>query len=113
VTDLQTRLELLSYFATMKKGGCIYFMTNANNKVLYVGVTSDLITRVYQHKTKVFPNSFTAKYNCIKLVYYESFHTIEEAIGREKNIKDWKREWKNELVSKMNPHWEDLDNELI
>ncbi len=97
----------------MKKGGCVYFMANANNEVLYVGVTSDLITRVYQHKTKVFPKSFTAKYNCNKVVYYESFHTIEEAIAREKNIKNWRREWKDELISKMNPEWKDLTDELV
>ena len=86
-------------FAIMKKGGCIYFMTNAHHTALYVGVTSDLISRVNQHKTKEFPKSFTAKYNCNKLVYYESFHTIEDAIARKKNIKDWKREWKDALVN--------------
>ena len=87
-------------------------MANSHNKVLYVGITSELILRVNQHKTKAFPNSFTAKYNCDKLVYYESFHTIEEAIAREKNIKDWKREWKDELINKMNPEWNDLYGEL-
>jgi len=87
-------------------------MTNARNKALYVGVTSDLIVRVYQHKTKAFPNSFTAKYNCHKIVYYESFHTIEEAITREKVIKDWKREWKDALVNAGNPEWRDLYDEL-
>ena len=97
----------------MKKGGNIYFMTNAHNNVLYVGCTSDLIVRMHQHKTKVFPRSFTAKYNCDKLVCYESFHTIEEAIAREKNLKDWKREWKDVLVNKMYPKWKDLYNTLL
>ena len=87
-------------------------MTNAHNNVLYIGVTSELITRVHQHKTKAFPKSFTAKYNCDKLVYYESFHTIEEAIAREKEIKKWKREWKDELVNKTNPKWKDLFDDL-
>ena len=88
-------------------------MSNAHNNVRYVGVTSDLIVRVHQHKTKVFPNSFTAKYNCHKIVYYESFHTIEEAIAREKNIKDWNREWKDALVNAVNPEWKDLYDELL
>ena len=87
-------------------------MTNAHNKVLYVGVTADLIVRVHQHKTKAFPKSFTAKYNCDKLVYFESFHTIEEAIAREKKIKDWKREWKDALVNAANPQWRDIYDEL-
>lgn len=92
----------------MERGGCIYFMTNAHNNVLYLGVTSDLYIRIRQHKNKEFTNSFTAKYNSNKLVYYESYSTIEEAIGREKNIKNWKREWKEELINTMNPDWKDL-----
>jgi len=88
-------------------------MSNTHNNVLYIGVTSDLIVRVYQHKTKVFPNSFTAKYNANKLVYYESFHTIDEAIAREKNIKDWNREWKDALVNSSNPEWKDFYEELL
>ena len=96
----------------MEKGGCIYFMTNKNNEVLYVGVTSDLKVRIYQHKTKEFQNSFTAKYNCNKLVFYEAFSSIEEAIAREKNIKNWKREWKNKLIESTNPNWDDLSEEV-
>ena len=105
-------MRSFSIFAIMKKGGCVYFMTNAQNKVLYVGVTSDLITRVHQHKTKAFANSFTAKYNCDKLVYYESFHMIEEAIAREKIIKKWERDWKDALVNEANSAWKDLYDEL-
>ena len=67
----------------MEKGGCIYFMTNEYHNVLYLGVTSDLKIRVYQHKTKKYPHSFTARYNCNKLVYFEVFSTIEEVIARE------------------------------
>ena len=111
--DIRAVLQRSAFtFAVMKKGGCIYFMANANNKVLYVGVTSYLIVSVYQHKTKAFPISFTGKYNCFKLVYYESFQTIEEAIAREKNIKQWKREWKDELINKINPGWNDIFDEL-
>lgn len=78
--------------------------------MLYVGVTSDIKIRVHQHKSKYYPSSFTAKYNCTKLVYFECFLSIEEAIAREKNIKNWKRVWKNELINKSNPNWDDLSN---
>jgi len=96
----------------MEKGGCIYFMTNTYNTVLYLGVTSDLQTRIYQHKYKEYLYSFTARYNCNKLVYFEVFSNIEEAIAREKNLKNWKREWKNDLISKVNPEWNDLSYEV-
>jgi putative endonuclease len=92
----------------MQKGGWVYFMANQHNNVLYVGVTSELNLRVQQHKAKANPKSFTAKYNCDKLVYFESYASIEEAISREKNIKNWKREWKDQLVNKSNPKWIDL-----
>lgn len=68
----------------MKHGGCIYILTNTHNTVLYTGVTSDLQKRIWQHTNKEFLSSFTSKYNCDKLVYYENFIRIEEAIAREK-----------------------------
>ena len=67
----------------MERGGCIYIITNSFNSVLYIGVTSDLYSRIYDHKNKKYPESFAAKYNCNKLVYYEMFPSVEEAIGRE------------------------------
>jgi len=70
-----------------QRGGCVYIMTNARHTVLYTGVTSDLVSRVWQHKNKVYPDSFTAKYSCVKLVYYEFYSHIEEAISAEKLIK--------------------------
>jgi putative endonuclease len=96
----------------MKKGGIAYILTNAHHTVFYVGSTSEPITRMYQHKNKVFRHSFTAKYNCDILVYYESFHTIDEAIARERQLKNWKRDWKIELINKLNPGWKDLSGEL-
>ena len=71
----------------MQKDGCIYILTNKNNTVLYNGVTSDLQTRLYEHQTNKYSNSFTAKYSIYKLVYFEAFHSIEEAIDSEKQIK--------------------------
>ena len=92
----------------MERGGCVYILTNYSHTVLYIGVTSDLYSRIIQHKEKFYPNSFTAKYNCCKLVYYEQFITIEEAIGKEKQLKNWKRAWKINLINSENPNWEDL-----
>ena len=83
----------------------VYFMANNHNTVLYVGVTNNLERRVWEHKNKVNKKSFTYKCNCHKLVYYEVFANIEYAIVREKQLKNWKREWKNELINKQNPEW--------
>ena len=95
----------------MKRGGCVYIMTNVFNTVFYIGVTSDLFVRVTQHKDKIYPRSFTAKYNCNKLVYYCFYSTIEEAIAVEKQMKAWNREWKINLIVKNNPQWTDLYQE--
>ena len=92
----------------MQYGGTVYILTNVHHEVLYIGVTSDLFTRIPEHIMKVYPNSFTAKYNCNKLVYYETFGRIEDAIAREKRLKKWNRSWKNKLISDMNPEWKDL-----
>ncbi len=83
-------------------------MSNKSNTVIYTGVTSKLAERVIQHKTKKHPNSFTARYNTNKLVYYEEFETIGEAINREKQIKSGSRRKKIELINAVNPGWADL-----
>ena len=70
----------------MEKGGTVYILTNRYNRVFYTGVTSDLFNRITEHKSHKYPKSFTAKYNVEKLVYFEGFHSIEEAIDREKQI---------------------------
>jgi len=85
----------------------VYIMTNEHNSVLYTGVTNDLRRRVYEHKDKV-ADGFTKKYNVIKLVYYEVFADAENAIIREKQIKDGPRRKKVELIRRMNPAWVDL-----
>jgi putative endonuclease len=96
----------------MKKGGCIYIMTNERNTTLYVGVSGDLYVRVVEHKEKKYPESFTARYNLTKVVYYESFYSIEEAIAREKQIKAGSRRYKEKLINSMNPTWKDLFEEI-
>jgi putative endonuclease len=97
----------------LQQGGCVYIMTNKMHTVLYVGVTSDLTGRVWQHKNKFYPNSFTAKYNCEKLVYYFFYSRIEEAIGVEKALKGGSRKNKINLINSMNPEWVDLYDGLI
>lgn len=89
-------------------GGSIYIITNKNNTTLYVGVTSDLQARIWEHQNKVYPKSFSARYNLNKLIYYEHFSSIQEAIDREKYIKGKVRTWKEELIAKKNPEWSDL-----
>jgi len=86
----------------------VYIITNQNNTVLYTGVTSNLVKRIYQHKTKLYKKSFASKYNCEKLVYYLEFNTIEEAIIKEKQIKASNRLKKEKLIISINPNWEDL-----
>lgn len=88
--------------------GFVYIMTNNNNSALYTGVTRDLTERVNQHKVKKHPDSFSARYNICKLVYYERFGTIGEAIKREKQIKAGSRKKKIDLINSLNPDWDDL-----
>lgn len=87
----------------MVRGGFAYIMSNKYNTVIYTGSTADLRIRVIQHQTKEFPNSFTARYNIDKLVYYEHFELIGEAIARETQIKSWSRIKKEKLVNTINP----------
>lgn len=83
-------------------------MTNKTNSVLYVGVTYNIEERAKEHKLKKYPESFTAKYNCNKFVYFEEHYIAETATKRERQLKKWKREWKINLVTDMNPCWIDL-----
>ena len=96
----------------MERGGYIYILTNKSNNVLYTGVTSNLYNRIFEHKNKIHPQSFTARYNADKLVYYEFHLTIVEAIAREKQIKNGSRKKKLDLINLKNPRWYDLYNEL-
>ena len=89
----------------------IYILTNKYNKVLYVGVTNDLIRRIYEHKNNLV-DGFTAKYKVHKLVYYDYTEEVMSALIREKQIKGWTREKKINLIESMNPNWKDLWLEL-
>jgi putative endonuclease len=84
-------------------------MTNTHNGTLYIGVTSDLKKRIYEHKNKLHPESFTSQYNINKLVYYEYTNNIESALQREKQLKNWTRKWKLDLIESTNPTWKELE----
>ncbi len=86
----------------------VYIMANKSNSVLYVGCTNNIDERIKEHKLKVYPKSFTAKYNCDKLVYFEEYQDGAEASKRESQMKKWKREWKENLIVEMNRSWSDL-----
>ena len=85
----------------------VYLLTSKRYGVLYTGMTSDLIKRIYEHKSS-FVSSFTSKYKVHQLVYYEIHNDVMEAIKREKNIQAWKRDWKIRLIEENNPEWKDL-----
>ena len=85
----------------------VYITTNKNNTVLYTGVTNNLERRMHEHKTKA-NRGFTSKYNVYKLVYFEHFTDINQAIAREKQLKKWRRQWKEALINANNPNWNDL-----
>ena len=82
-------------------------MTSINNSALYIGVTNNLMRRLYEHKNKLI-KGFSEKYNCTKLVYFEETDDVSVAIMREKQLKKWRREKKNKLIEKENPNWDDL-----
>ncbi len=98
IKNILTKLETYS----------VYIITNKPEGVLYIGVTKDLKRRIRQHKNKVHPTTFSARYNLNILVYFENHENKESALLREKRMKKWNRDWKVELIEKINPHWEDL-----
>ena len=96
----------------IEKAYYVYLLTNWNNKVMYVGITNDLQRRVYEHKEKRV-KGFTEKYNVNKLVYYEQTLDINVALNREKEIKKWRREKKDNLVENTNSSWRDLSEDFL
>jgi putative endonuclease len=90
----------------------LYILASKKNGTLYIGVTNNLLKRVYEHKNNIM-GGFTEKYNVHNLVYYETYSNIYDAIAREKRMKKWERKWKIELIEKSNPQWKDLYCDMI
>jgi putative endonuclease len=100
--DAQTKLEMPAAF--------VYILSNKTRTTLYVGVTTNLPTRMWEHRTQRHPNSFSARYKLFHLIYFERFDLITDAIAREKYIKGKTRKWKENLIATKNPDWVDLDS---
>ncbi len=94
------------------KGGSVYILASQTAGTLYIGVTSDLVRRISEHKNDLY-SGFTKKHKVHRLVYHETFGSIETAIEREKKLKKWCRQWKIALIEKDNPYWEDLSSKLF
>lgn len=90
----------------------VYIITNKRDGVLYIGLTKDLKRRIYQHKNKAHPNTISSRYNLNKLVYFEEFKIEEQAKKKERQMKKWNRDWKIELIEKVNPDWRDFYDNL-
>jgi putative endonuclease len=105
MAGLVPAIHVLQYLGMA--GGYIYILTNRPNGVLYVGVTSNLVRRVFEHRSD-FVDGFTKRYGLKRLVYFEKFDDIRDAIQREHNIKHWSRAWKVRLIVATNPDWDDL-----
>jgi len=91
----------------------VYILATNDNKVIYTGVTNNLVKRVYEHKNSIDPKSFTTRYHVTKLVYFESTTDVKVAIEREKQIKSWNRKHKNKLIESKNPQWIELYDSII
>jgi len=96
----------------MLRQPCVYILASRRNGTLYVGVTSDLVKRVWEHKSDIV-EGFTERYSVHILVWFAQHDTMESAISREKAIKEWKRRWKLELIERQNPEWRDLYPEIV
>ncbi len=96
----------------MKSGGYVYILTNKPMGTLYIGSTTDLVGRIWQHKNKAIPG-FTSKYNIDKLVYYEWHDSLNDMVLRERQLKKWNRNWKYRLIIQKNPDWNDLYNDVL
>ena len=102
----------MGYIVVSMKQGHVYILASKRNGTLYVGVTSDLVKRVWEHRND-FVDGFTKRYGAHRLVWYEEHGTVEDAIAREKAIKRWRREWKVRRIEEMNPAWRDLYEEIL
>ena len=98
--------------ASVNKQPAVYILASKRNGTLYIGVTSDLVKRIWEHKNNMV-EGFTKRYGVHQLVWYEVHESMESAIEREKRLKEWKRKWKLELIESSNPNWQDLFNTIV
>ncbi|GJM06483.1 MAG: nuclease [marine bacterium B5-7] len=103
--------SLIPIYTVRMRTYYVYILTNKRHTVLYIGMTSDLVLRSYQHRNKLVPG-FTKKYNCTKLIYFEEHDDVGVAIFREKMLKKWERSWKENLINTINPDWIDFYDQL-
>jgi putative endonuclease len=96
----------------VNKQPAVYILASKRNGTLYIGVTSDLVKRIWEHRNNMV-EGFTKRYNVHRLVWYELHESMESAITREKRLKDWKRKWKLDLIESNNPSWQDLYHKII
>ena len=96
----------------MNKQPAVYILASKRNGTLYIGVTSDLVKRIWEHKNNMV-EGFTKRYNVHRLVWYELHDSMESAITREKRLKNWKRKWKLELIESSNPKWQDFYHRIV
>ena len=116
MTNINVTLNLIQglyvlYNLFMSRNNAVYIMTNYANTTFYIGVTNNLLRRIWEHKTKAI-EGFTSRYNIKKLVYFELTDNIEDALNREKQLKNWKRQWKIDLIKKDNPEFKDLSYDI-
>jgi putative endonuclease len=110
MAGLVPAIHVLHYLRML--GGYVYILASAPNGILYVGVTSDLVRRIYEHRNGLVPG-FTKKYSVKHLVYFERYEDIQTAIQREHNMKHWSRKWKVRLILANNPEWNDLFDSIV
>ena len=110
--SMRERQAWESYGCHIMKNYYVYILASKRNGTLYIGVTSDLLRRVYEHKNNLV-DGFTSKYYVHQLVYFEQTHDANSAITREKQLKKWKREWKIQLIEKTNPEWRDIYEDIL
>jgi putative endonuclease len=112
ITNFRGRLLAGIQKYVMTKQPAVYILSSKRNGTLYVGVTSDLVKRVWEHRNNLV-EGFSKRYNVHQLVWYELHESMDSAINREKRLKDWKRKWKLQLIEKTNPNWDDLYSKII
>jgi putative endonuclease len=104
--------KVAAAFSLLGMAYFVYILASQRNGTLYVGVTNDLVRRIYEHREKLI-EGFTSQYNVTRLVWFDQTASIEEAIAHEKRLKRWQREWKIALIEKSNPNWDDLYESIL